>query len=591
MASPFSPPGPANGDTVPPQTGTVIRAPSARRRRAAQASDAMVDYPQGYLPAAPEVPRGLPAGTDPAAARRNGPMRSFSARTRELQRHRRLPLEDGREESDAMPRKDPLPPARPSQPKRSVTQPLPVRGPPEPVPSEGPKGQAEPVQRASDAVSPFESESRGSPLSRSNTVRSAKGERHGWAPNRSPLQRLEVTLHGISKEEKRARVQEAEMRLREQIARRRSQREKHDNVAVSAETSNEGEDLNPPPLGDEPSLLNLDTATEQRDVPHRNATVESKPSEPRQVPEGRREVDRREYQYAAKQPATSLADAATDSTDIQYAAVQEAKQPQYASAENSSDPALLGRASRRAGAGYHSRRYSIGNALMNQQPTPLQHEDSSSRPTLGEPFAPEPVAPVSMERTGSKRLQRPWNYGTTYPNANDGSQQNDPERQATREIASSSGGVNNRQPSDEEIGPENAPGQNNIPIGLGLDHHFNRLPGNPPESRQLESAVGPKSKRNTVSFDMPPPTPPPEWKQAPVVRLQVSDMDFQHFDVGKGKAWWERTGTKNRRQSRGLPGDYENPPSKMNGKFAQVRWLAAAFEVDATFQCDIFPNP
>jgi hypothetical protein len=49
---------------------------------------------------------------------------------------------------------------------------------------------------------------------RSNTIKSATGE-SDWASDRSPLQRLEVKLNDISKEEKRARVMEAEQRLRE----------------------------------------------------------------------------------------------------------------------------------------------------------------------------------------------------------------------------------------------------------------------------------------------------------------------------------------------------------------------------------------
>jgi hypothetical protein len=49
--------------------------------------------------------------------------------------------------------------------------------------------------------------------------RSSASNGRDWAPDRSPLQKLEVTLNDISKEEKRARVQEAEMLLREQKAR------------------------------------------------------------------------------------------------------------------------------------------------------------------------------------------------------------------------------------------------------------------------------------------------------------------------------------------------------------------------------------
>ena len=58
-----------------------------------------------------------------------------------------------------------------------------------------------------------------SPTTQINTVRGSKTfseERHQkWAPDRSPLQTLEVKLNDISKEEKRARVEEAEMLLRE----------------------------------------------------------------------------------------------------------------------------------------------------------------------------------------------------------------------------------------------------------------------------------------------------------------------------------------------------------------------------------------
>ena len=57
--------------------------------------------------------------------------------------------------------------------------------------------------------------------SRSNTRRSLGGAaepRSEWAADRSPLQKLEVKLNDISKEEKRARVEEAEQQLRESLA-------------------------------------------------------------------------------------------------------------------------------------------------------------------------------------------------------------------------------------------------------------------------------------------------------------------------------------------------------------------------------------
>ena len=57
--------------------------------------------------------------------------------------------------------------------------------------------------------------------SRSNTRRSSAGiadPRSEWPADRSPLQSLEIKLNDISKEEKRARVEEAEQQLRESLA-------------------------------------------------------------------------------------------------------------------------------------------------------------------------------------------------------------------------------------------------------------------------------------------------------------------------------------------------------------------------------------
>lgn len=56
---------------------------------------------------------------------------------------------------------------------------------------------------------------------RSSTRRSSAGAadpRKEWAPDRSPLQKLEVKLNDISKEEKRARVEKAEKKMRERQA-------------------------------------------------------------------------------------------------------------------------------------------------------------------------------------------------------------------------------------------------------------------------------------------------------------------------------------------------------------------------------------
>jgi len=59
-------------------------------------------------------------------------------------------------------------------------------------------------------------------------------KRKEWASDRSPLQRLEVTLDDITKEEKRARVQEAELLARESKAGRGGERANQGSVSTSS---------------------------------------------------------------------------------------------------------------------------------------------------------------------------------------------------------------------------------------------------------------------------------------------------------------------------------------------------------------------
>ncbi|MCJ1396962.1 hypothetical protein MMC11_000154 [Xylographa trunciseda] len=78
------------------------------------------------------------------------------------------------------------------------------------------------VQPTLETNMPSAEDKIGSPLSARRGTRRQSAEtsarRPEWAPDRSPLQKLEVKLNDISKEEKRARVQEAEQLLRESKA-------------------------------------------------------------------------------------------------------------------------------------------------------------------------------------------------------------------------------------------------------------------------------------------------------------------------------------------------------------------------------------
>jgi hypothetical protein len=91
----------------------------------------------------------------------------------------------------------------------------------------------------------------------------------------------------------------------------------------------------------------------------------------------------------------------------------------------------------------------------------------------------------------------------------------------------------------------------------------------PSAVKSLSGASLPRSKpRQTVSFDVPPPTPPPifEWRNAPVARLGAADFDFQHLDIDRSKAWWEGGASGDRRKSRALPKNYKTAAQKVAGK-------------------------
>ncbi|RMD39927.1 hypothetical protein DV735_g5209, partial [Chaetothyriales sp. CBS 134920] len=196
---------------------------------------------------APEVPRGAPMAYR-ASAPANGPRRSFSQRAKARPYAQEAFADDDYDTTDQ---------------RAAVHSPIPAR--PDTMPAEA-IGAASNSSSSSTAaaaaaarayrpepLAPSDGQSHGQAHSYSNSARqrsrrppeaqrhaspevqsvpahapptsvSRRPPRHSlppeqqrrdWAPERSPLQKLEVTLNDISKEEKRARVQEAEMRLKE----------------------------------------------------------------------------------------------------------------------------------------------------------------------------------------------------------------------------------------------------------------------------------------------------------------------------------------------------------------------------------------
>ena len=390
-----------------------------------------------------------------SASKQGPPGRSFSVRARDAN------LSSGLEEPS------------PHTPSSYIDESYTPRGmplnshPPDPQPTTQENEGPEPLQ----AVPSIPKVS--SPPSRSNTMRStSSSQRRDWASDRSPLQKLEVTLNGISKEEKRARVQEAEMKLRERLAREKVEREKAEAAAAAA--------------------VAAATAAPRPDSQERSYSEDRRPSDTGPV------GATRNAQSNLRQATTATArHRRNDSTNPQYPAVQRPEGAQYARAEVALPP------SARIGS-VHRKQVSVSGPVARPGP-----------------------AAENMKHTRSVSQQGPY-----------------PSRQAAAGIAA---GAAAAVISNEE-----------------------RLDTPPAVRAQTSVESHSRPKKHQVSFNVPPPTPPPifEWKNAEPARLTAAEFDFQNLDIDRGKTWWEGGGTKNRRKSRALPKNYQTPAQKLTGKIA-----------------------
>jgi hypothetical protein len=277
---------------------------------------------------------------------------------------------------------------------------------------------------------------------------------------------LEVTLTGISKEEKRARVQQAEIKARERIARKKAEQEKAELMAAAAREAptQHVQPESQPPAGEA-------RRHERRDIPIGDGIGNGRAAAPPQQ----------------RQPeSTAVRHNRTVSTNPQYTSTRSPEDPQYTSAEAAiPSSAKIGNVPRRSVT-------VSGPAAKQARPSNISHSRSMSQ-----------AGPRPMQAPSALRVE------------------------TTNELLTA--------------------------------------PRGPQDS--AESQV--KPKKQSVSFNVPPPTPPPifEWRNAQPARLAAPDFDFQKIDMDRSKAWWEGGGNNDRRKSRALPKNYKSPAQKSTGKF------------------------
>jgi hypothetical protein len=301
-------------------------------------------------PAAPEVPRGPPLLYRNTPARDSAlPQRSFSQRAKGRPFAKEAFAENGQEEDYktngvSSPLDDPshvyedeLAPTS----REDRTNPLHVdtdvrRGksvrqtPRSHVPelesprlSQKPQSQLRDTRRASETT-PRSTDPSSAPQ-RSSTMQypannMTEEQRREWAPDRSPLQKLEVTLNDISKEEKRARVEEAEMLLRESKAGRGGRRTTRDanSSAVQRPARQTSMNKSAQPVNIEEAGLVRGLSSKQRDRLHHSATVDSRRPDVRRLSgEGRGGFEYEEQEYNRERTRPGVESVPTPSGHIQ----------------------------------------------------------------------------------------------------------------------------------------------------------------------------------------------------------------------------------------------------------------------------------
>ena len=240
---------PSEGVEQSPVTDGLARTTSRRRRPSGSGGGriAIGNFPQ---PPAPEVPKAPPVSYRPPYALEtygrsaNAYPASFAERARVL-----TEKDTTTDLADLIPEPVPQPPRR--ERRGSLNRPIggvyseiqqhkrdsypPRNGPISPrrfsnpsSPQQFPATNASPSNQEHASSAPKQYADFTPPPPQASTRRASAGVvqalRKEWAPDRSPLQKLEVKLGDIGKEEKRARVEKAERRLRESQAREASRK-------------------------------------------------------------------------------------------------------------------------------------------------------------------------------------------------------------------------------------------------------------------------------------------------------------------------------------------------------------------------------
>lgn len=538
---PFKPEHNSNAGDVP------VRAASQRRGDGDGREQRSMDYgsPHEALPPAPDVPRAAPPisyrerytnGAPPAPPQ--GSSRSFSARARALQMEANSPpmRRPSDEATSPVEQQAARPRRRSVSDSAAVSYPKTQPGVPASY-SPSSTSAAIPRQRMGSTSSKQDGATT-SPLSRSNTrmesgIQEGTGElSRNWASDRSPLQKLEVKLSDISKEEKRARVEEAEQLLRESMA-ARGERIPSNGIAQPRRVSGPAPNRSAEPDHRQQRSSSLQKTPTRRDTERSTGTRDQLSSQRQPQPDSparRNNGDTlfkdsgRSVKFRDQQREVNHIDSQTRSDERQTGQTSQSNDRTARNGPGTSSgngtPELMDRSSSRK--------------FQQQQQPRVQQSTTNNTPSKE---VPQGQQQLYINRFGSSRgdksaaddsgIPDPVPVQAVQNTRGDVPRYAVPPQTAGGHQARQQVGFENAKNEAARVVPER---KHHVP---NLLHHGQRGPSLPLETPR----VAPRR------FD--------EWRKAKIARLTAADFSANTNSVTPNKAWWEQSGRDRQNQTRG----------------------------------------
>lgn len=553
-----------------PQSNTLARSTSKRRRPSGSGSRStpIENFPQ---PPAPEVPKAPPTsyrapyttdtysplqGNDPASfaeraralsgktvpaesldlspnpfpqrarpERRGSLNRPIGGLYSEIQKHKRdsYPPSNG----PISPRRFSNP-ASPRQSRSASGDPSSQKDSPATVQHYEQVNDNNPRQRVSSAAAQEYPETV-SPVTKSSARRASTTAtqplKKEWAPEHSPLQKLEAEL--TSKEKKRARVEAAEQKLRESQARER------------LHESNQGNDFAANRSTSRRISANSGATRTLRDPEQTKAIV---PDRHREQPGRESKSQRRSGRIYSDSyqplPLASTAKASTRSTEKPQFDQQQGRGVRFQSEEDTEDAGAYSSDMDKAHSHHRSRSWGTDALAKSDEARAARRDNHRQNPvTVGKNTSSREV-PTEQQDLYANRAERLGEDASagTYGDTSDPVSRHivRGQSQATKFAVPSqtAAGIQARQ----TVGFDSEP-QGNFERQANSKHHFSTILH---RSHNHTATAFEQSNARPRNLD--------EWKQGGTARLTAADFVAGKESNDKGSTWWEERGSDSRRK-------------------------------------------